>query len=89
MPEEYRRWSPVGADATWKIMIQARDAYWIDSVLLALGYVLTDNGTDQEKALAKIRTMSGREIIDGLQAYRTNAYNSVKAGLAAKKEPEA
>jgi len=74
----FKQWKPGKADAIWKLMICARDANRADELIDALVGILTDAGLDTESGLARLRGMSGADIVDGIVAYKATSYESVK-----------
>lgn len=78
-------WKDGVADETWKIIICAENVRTAESALSALTYILADSSSGHEASLNSLRAMSGKEIVDGLLAYRSSAYRSVEKAL--KKEP--
>lgn len=79
-----KHWQPGHADDVWKVLICARDAYQADELLGGLVAILTHAGSDIDKGLSEIRTMSGASIIDAIVAYRDSSYASVKSALVEK-----
>ena len=74
----FKQWKPGKADEIWKLMICARDAARTDELIDALIGILTDAGSDTQAGLARLRGMSGADIVDGLLAYKAKSYESVK-----------
>lgn len=83
MPDDIRKWGPAPVNATWKVMVNANDVQCVDQSLLTMAYILTDTAIDYEKAIAKLKALSGKQIIEGLLAYRSRAYDNVNLGLKA------
>jgi hypothetical protein len=79
-------WKAGTADEVWKVIVCARDAHRADDLLSALQYILTDAGSDSQKALEKIRAMTGKQIVDGLLAYQKSSYDSVAKAIRKSKE---
>jgi hypothetical protein len=79
---EPKHWKPGHADEVWKVLISARDANQADELLGRLVGILTYAGSDIDKGLDEIRTMSGRAIIEAIVAYRDSSYDSVKSALS-------
>jgi hypothetical protein len=79
--ESLKNWNPGKADEVWKVMICARDAQRVDDIITCLCYILTDAGSNKERGIDLIARMNGKQIIDGLIAYKDSAYKSVRSAL--------
>lgn len=62
-------------------MVCARDAAHSEDTIGTLVYILTDTPGDIEVGMETLRGMTGKDIVDGLLAYRDSAYKSVANGL--------
>jgi hypothetical protein len=79
-----KTWKAGTADEVWKVMICARDAYETEKAISFLSYILTDCGADLAKGLAKIRKMTGEQIvnalIDHVEVSRRSVENALRGG---------
>lgn len=80
-----KEWKPGKADEVWKVMICARDASSADQLIASLVYLLTDAGTDEDRGIDLIRSMSGDQIIDAILAYKQKSYQSVKNAMKSER----
>lgn len=77
-----KKWKAGTADAAWKINICARDAMRAEDLLHGIAYILTDSGTaDLDQCAAALSELSGRQICEGLLAYRNKAIDAIRAGI--------
>lgn len=80
--EKPKEWKAGVADKVWKINICSRDYQRADDILDWMGYILTDAGNDKERALKTLSEFTGKQIMNGLLAYRSKALKAIENGLS-------
>lgn len=82
--EHAKVWKPGCADEVWKVLVCAQEVRLASETISGLCYILTAAGSDEAAALAKIKGMSGAQIVDALKAFRETARKSVETALSRK-----
>jgi hypothetical protein len=75
-----KHWKSGVADEVWKVMIAARDAQRAKDMIGYLCYALTDAGNDATSGIAKIRQMTGDDIMTALLQMHEKSAKAVGPG---------
>lgn len=80
-----KTWKAGTADEAWHVIVCARDASRATDLLQGLGYILLDVGfASDDQIAAGLSELSGKQIADGLLAYRESNIQAVRNALPKK-----